>query len=41
MAIKSRIINAYIPLPTIVRYLGFKNGASIRIWLFKDNKYVT
>ncbi len=36
-----KVINAYIPLPTTVRYFGFRNGgAPVRIWLFKDNRYM-
>ncbi|WP_054841933.1 hypothetical protein [Vulcanisaeta distributa] len=36
-----KVINAYIPLPTTVKYFGFRNGgAPVRIWLFKDNRYM-
>ncbi|ADY01076.1 hypothetical protein VMUT_0866 [Vulcanisaeta moutnovskia 768-28] len=35
-----KVINAYIPLPTTIRYFGFRNGAPVKIWLFKDNRYI-
>ena len=35
-----KVVNAYIPLPTTVKYFGFRNGAPVRIWLFKDNRYM-